>query len=218
MFVGDIGPDVSVEDLREAFQDEEMSVQDTRIVMDQASGRTKGYGFVTFRDTESARKALSKHGEMLKGRKMRVNWATTTKDSKVLVQPQYTPPEVYGQGLIRTDHGYSLYHMAHADGLDPSWYVRLPLETQAGIIRVSQEVNGQAKVVWVGNLDKNTTRMSIYVESDGVEHDLMPSFCAYGIVDEITMVSPQGFAFVTYNTLLKNNLIIECILTLQQQL
>lgn len=161
LFVGDIGPDVSVDDLRNVFQDPDNSVTDARIVMDPTSGRTKGYGFVTFQDSEAATKALSKNGEILKGRKMRVNWASTTKDQKPGAQQQFIPPpDVYAQpmpGVVRNEHQATLLTMAQFDGLDVGWYLRLPQDFQAGIVRVSQEAPG-AKVVWVGNLDKTTNR------------------------------------------------------------
>ena len=156
--MGDIGPDVTIDDLREAFRDAENSVVDARIVMDHTSGRTKGYGFVTFQDSEAATRALSKNGEILKGRKMRVNWASTTKDQKSSVQqPQYMPPDAYGPpSLLRETQ--ILTTMAQYEGLDASWFIRLPQDIQSGIVRVSQEAPG-AKVVWVGNLDKATNRM-----------------------------------------------------------
>jgi len=181
LFVGDIGPDVSVEDLRNAFQDETNSVADARIVMDPASGRTKGYGFVTFKDTQSAERALTKNGEILKGRKMRVNWASTTSKETIkapsiastassVPQPYMTnPADMYVPAIpgmppaaaaIGTPNEVQmrLTTLAQMDGLDISWWFRLPPETQAGIIRVSNEAPG-AKVVWVGNLEKGTTRM-----------------------------------------------------------
>lgn len=159
VFVGDIGPEVTVDDLRKAFEDEDNSVVDARIVMDPTSGRTKGYGFVTFQDSEAATKALSKNGEFLKGRKMRVNWASTTKDQK-LGAPQF--PDVYGQGLaVRNEVQITLSTMAQYDGLDVGWYLRLPPDVQSGIVRVSQEAPG-AKVLWVGNLEKSTNRVILF--------------------------------------------------------
>jgi RNA recognition motif-containing protein len=201
LFVGDIGPDVTVDDLRNAFQDPENSVADARIVMDPTSGRTKGYGFVTFQDSEAATRALSKNGEILKGRKMRVNWASTTKDQKPGAQQQFIPPQdVYAQpmpGIVRNEYQVTLSTMAQFDGLDVGWYLRLPQDFQAGIVRVSQEAPG-AKVVWVGNLDKTTNRTTSILFKLTVETDLMPLFSSYGLVEEITMVSPNGYAFVSY--------------------
>jgi len=168
-----------VEELRAAFLDDETMHVEARIVMDPSSGRTKGYGFVTFPDTESATKALSKNGEILKGRKMRVNWASTTKDQKPPSMPANpVAPQIGGApvppgpghfmgpigvpdpafaNLVRNDVHIHLSTMAQMEGLDVGWYLRLPPETQNGIIRVSKEAAG-ARVVWIGNLDKTTTR------------------------------------------------------------
>lgn len=215
MFVGDIGPDVTVDDLREAFQEPDQPPADARIVMDPTSGRTKGYGFVTFPDSDAATRALSKNGEILKGRKMRVNWASTTKDIKLSIptvagvpqtQPVFVPggPEVFMGGMmgtvVRNEVQVQLSAMAQFDGLDVGWYMRLPGDVQTGIMRVSQEAPG-AKVVWVGNLEKGTNRTipRILCLSDVVEMELAPLFSPYGIVEEITMVSPNGYAFVSYS-------------------
>jgi RNA recognition motif. (a.k.a. RRM, RBD, or RNP domain) len=176
--VGDIGPDVSVDELRAAFQDDENDHVDARIVMDPSSGRTKGYGFVTFPDPESATKALSKNGEILKGRKMRVNWASTNKDSKSSTPTNIPPPQAVPAGVptapgqfmvpdpqyvpVRNDAQVQLTTMAAYDGLDVGWYLRLSTEHQNGILRVSNEAPG-AKVVWIGNLDKATSRMILFV-------------------------------------------------------
>jgi len=154
---------VTIEDLQNAFRDESNSVVDARIVMDPNSGRTKGYGFVTFKDQHSAQLALSKNGEILKGRKMRVNWASTTKDQKPSTAQQLvTPSDMYVQPIppmVRANDAHPmLLSMAQFEGLDVGWYTRLPYELQTGIYRVSQEAP-TAKVIWVGNLDKSCTRM-----------------------------------------------------------
>lgn len=43
---------------------------------DHATGRSKGYGFVSFQSEEAAEAAISKmNGELLGGRRIRVGWA-----------------------------------------------------------------------------------------------------------------------------------------------
>jgi RNA recognition motif-containing protein len=165
--------------------------------MDLNSGRTKGYGFVTFNESEKAAAALIKNGEILKGRRMRVNWAVTTKDQQLQNQgTSYIPTqEGYISPPIRTEVTDRLFHLAQLEGLDVMWYVRLPLDTQALILRTSGEAPG-ARVVWVGNLDKTVTRTRL-ANKAYVELDLMPHFAAYGLVAEVTMVAPTGYAFIT---------------------
>jgi RNA recognition motif-containing protein len=165
--------------------------------MDLTSGRTKGYGFVTFNESEKAEAALAKDGEILKGRKMRVNWAVTTKDQQLQKQgTSYIPTqEGYISPPIRTEVGDRLFQLASLEGLDVMWYMRLPLETQALILRTSGEAPG-ARVVWIGNLDKTVTRTRL-ANKAYIELDLMPHFASYGLVAEATMVSPTGYAFIT---------------------
>jgi RNA recognition motif-containing protein len=201
VFIGDIGPDVTKEDLTEAFKDPESRITDTRIVMDPISGRTKGYGFVSYTDGAAAARALSKNGEILKGRRIRVNWANTGKESKMMPgQPFMYPPELYGQSVApmpRPDVTNILLALAQVERLDVSWYMTLSLEIQAGIVRVSHEAPS-AKVMWAGNLDKNTTRTFFPSFVLTEELDLAALFAQYGLIEEITMVSPQGYAFIAY--------------------
>lgn len=48
--------------------------------MDRDSGRSKGFGFVTFADAESAQKALEMDGREVEGRKIVVNIAKPRED------------------------------------------------------------------------------------------------------------------------------------------
>lgn len=50
-------------------------VTEVRIVMDRESGRSKGFGFITFAEAEGANNALKADGTELQGRKLRVNLA-----------------------------------------------------------------------------------------------------------------------------------------------
>lgn len=50
-------------------------VEDVRIITDQATGRSKGFGFVTFATEEAAAKAKNEmDGMVLDGRTVKVDW------------------------------------------------------------------------------------------------------------------------------------------------
>lgn len=75
MFVGDLSPEVNDEILRKTFM-AFGSLSDARCMWDMASGKSRGYGFLAFRDRTDAEQAIATmNGEWLGSRAIRVNWA-----------------------------------------------------------------------------------------------------------------------------------------------
>ncbi|KAK4936468.1 E3 ubiquitin-protein ligase pub1, partial [Elasticomyces elasticus] len=75
IFVGDLSNEVNDEVLLQAFS-AFGSVSEARVMWDMKTGRSRGYGFVAFRDRGEAEKALSSmDGEWLGSRAIRCNWA-----------------------------------------------------------------------------------------------------------------------------------------------
>jgi len=75
IFVGDLSPDIDDQALHNAFATFG-SITDARVMWDQNTGRSRGYGFVAFRDKKDAERALNEmNGEWLGNRAIRVNWA-----------------------------------------------------------------------------------------------------------------------------------------------
>ncbi len=75
LFVGNLDWNLTAEAFKEAFE-QFGSVEEAVIIKDKFSGKSKGFGFVTFTNDEEADKALSEmDGHELNGRKMAVNEA-----------------------------------------------------------------------------------------------------------------------------------------------
>ncbi|MCA9611083.1 MAG: RNA-binding protein, partial [Myxococcales bacterium] len=75
LFVGGLAWATTDESLRAAFEPYG-EVADARVIVDRETGRSRGFGFVTYRDAESAKKAIeSMHGADVDGRSIRVNEA-----------------------------------------------------------------------------------------------------------------------------------------------
>ena len=75
IFVGDLSNEVNDETLLQAFS-AFGNVSEARVMWDMKTGRTRGYGFVAFRDRDAAEKALaSMDGQWLGSRQIRCNWA-----------------------------------------------------------------------------------------------------------------------------------------------
>ncbi|MBN1433899.1 RNA-binding protein [Candidatus Fermentibacterales bacterium] len=76
LFVGGLSWGTTDESLREAFS-EFGEIREARVIKDRNSGRSRGFGFVTFETKEDAGAALEAMNETeLDGRTIRVDYAT----------------------------------------------------------------------------------------------------------------------------------------------
>ncbi|XP_043718836.1 glycine-rich RNA-binding protein 4, mitochondrial-like [Telopea speciosissima] len=74
LFIGGLSygtDDSSLKDAFSSFGD----VTEAKVITDRDTGRSRGFGFVSFADGESANSALSMDGQELNGRNIRVNIA-----------------------------------------------------------------------------------------------------------------------------------------------
>ena len=75
LFVGGISWNTGDAELRQAFESFG-EITEATVVTDRQTGRSRGFGFVTFADDESAAKAVTElDGTELDGRNIRVNEA-----------------------------------------------------------------------------------------------------------------------------------------------
>ncbi|KAM9364668.1 nucleolysin TIAR isoform 2-T2 [Pholidichthys leucotaenia] len=76
VFVGDLNPEITTEDVRAAFAPFGQ-ISDARVVRDLTTGKSKGYGFVSFYNKLDAENAIiNMAGQWIGGRQIRTNWAT----------------------------------------------------------------------------------------------------------------------------------------------
>ncbi|GAU28159.1 hypothetical protein TSUD_313180 [Trifolium subterraneum] len=76
VFVGDLSPEVTDATLFACFS-VYTTCSDARVMWDHKTGRSKGYGFVSFRDHQDAQSAINDMtGKWLGNRQIRCNWAT----------------------------------------------------------------------------------------------------------------------------------------------
>ena len=169
IFVGDLCNEVNDEVLLQAFS-AFGGVSEARVMWDMKTGRSRGYGFVSFREREEAEKALSAmDGEWLGSRAIRCNWANqkgqpSYAQQQAMVQMGMTPTTPYGHHSFPTQ-GAQSYEMVVQQ--TPQW------QTTA----------------YVGNLTPYTT-----------QNDLVPLFQNFGYVTETRFQSDRGFAFVKMDT------------------
>ncbi|PSS20761.1 Oligouridylate-binding protein like [Actinidia chinensis var. chinensis] len=76
IFVGDLSPEVTDATLFACFS-VYPSCSDARVMWDQKTGRSRGFGFVSFRNQQDAQSAVNDlNGKWLGSRQIRCNWAT----------------------------------------------------------------------------------------------------------------------------------------------
>ncbi len=133
---------------------------------DMKTGRSRGYGFVAFRDRGDADKALSSmDGEWLGSRAIRCNWANqkgqpSISQQQAMAAMGMTPTTPFGHHHFPT-HGIQSYDMVVQQ--TPQWQT----------------------TCYVGNLTPYTT-----------QNDIVPLFQNFGYVVETRMQADRGFAFI----------------------
>ena len=80
IYVGNLSFDIDSEKLRELFASYG-EIEEAIVISDKFSGRSKGFGFVTFKDEEGAKKAIAEMNDKeVEGRKLKVNEAKPMED------------------------------------------------------------------------------------------------------------------------------------------
>ena len=80
LYVGGLAWATDSEGLKAAFA-EYGTVDEAIVISDRETGRSRGFGFVTFADDESAKAALALNGSQLDGRTIRVDVAAEKRSS-----------------------------------------------------------------------------------------------------------------------------------------
>ena len=80
VYVGNLPFSIDQDGLKGLFS-EFGEMEEVVIISDRFSGRSKGFGFITFKDEESAKKAISEMNDKeIEGRKLKVNEAKPMED------------------------------------------------------------------------------------------------------------------------------------------
>lgn len=173
IFVGDLSNDVNDDVLLQAFS-AFGTLSEARVMWDMKTGRSRGYGFVAFRERADAEKALSSmDGEWLGSRAIRCNWANQK-----------------GQPSVTQQQAMAAMGMGAGPGMPPfGGHHHFPTHgIQSYDMVISQTPQWQT-TCYVGNLTPYTT-----------QNDLVPLFQNFGYVVETRLQSDRGFAFIKMDT------------------
>ncbi|KAM0790625.1 hypothetical protein ACM66B_004487 [Microbotryomycetes sp. NB124-2] len=181
VFVGDLSPEVNDEVLQKAFS-AFGSLSDARCMWDMNTGKSRGYGFLAFRDKTDAEQAINTmNGEFLGSKAIRVNWANQKNGAHFGGGAGGAPAGAAPTGGNSPAYG----------GASPA--VRGHTPQYSGTPGSYQSVTNQTpafnSTIYVGNLVPYATQT-----------DLIPLFQGFGYIVEIRMQSDRGFAFVKLDT------------------
>ncbi|KAJ8479233.1 hypothetical protein OPV22_022960 [Ensete ventricosum] len=177
IFVGDLSPEVTDATLFACFS-VYPSCSDARVMWDQKTGRSRGFGFVSFRNQQEAQNAINDlSGKWLGSRQIRCNWATKgananedkqnleSKNVELIIEsaedgqeytnddgpennPQYTT--VYVGNLAHEVTQVDLHRYFHALGVGVIEDVRIQRDKGFGFVRYSSHSEA-ALAIQMGN-------------------------------------------------------------------
>ncbi|XP_020574257.1 oligouridylate-binding protein 1-like [Phalaenopsis equestris] len=138
IFVGDLSPEVTDAALYACFS-VYSTISDARVMWDPKTGRSRGFGFVSFRNQQDAQSAINDlTGKWLSNRQIRCNWATkgagTSEDKQFLDS----------KSGVEMTNGSTV-----EDGLDSAK-------------EEAPENNPQYTTVYVGNLSPEVTQVDLH--------------------------------------------------------
>ncbi|THF97976.1 hypothetical protein TEA_008891 [Camellia sinensis var. sinensis] len=114
VFVGGLAWETPTDVMRSYFEQFGGEILEAVIIADKNTGKSKGYGFVTFGDAESARRACADPNPVIDGRRANCNIAS-------LGRPRPSTPRGRNQGGSNPYHGGAV-----AQGTSPSSSYRAP--------------------------------------------------------------------------------------------
>ncbi|KAJ8098450.1 hypothetical protein POJ06DRAFT_151763 [Lipomyces tetrasporus] len=175
IFVGDLSNEVDDELLAKAFS-VFPTMSEARVMWDLKTGRSRGYGFVSFRERSDAEKAkTTMDGEWLGSRTIRCNWANQRGANATGLQQQQ--PNSHHMPNVLFNSGYVAGHGSGFGGANSG------MQQNYDVV-VNQSPSWQT-TVYVGNLSPYTN-----------QNDLIPMFQNFGFVVDVRIQSDRGYAFV----------------------
>lgn len=214
IFVGDLSPEVDDTALHNFFT-VFGSLKQAHVMWDMQTSRSRGYGFVTFREAADAELALhTMNGKLLNGRAIRCNWAShkqqngrhnMRQNGQRMFRPQYA--RGYNDGCINMAMGhadspvfipedtqYAMAQLPIGDGQQPLMPQGV-LSANGGVITphsydiVLRQAPSWQTTVYLGNIAHFTQ-----------QNDLIPLLQNFGFIVDFKFHPEKGCAFVKYDS------------------
>jgi len=184
IFVGDLSPEIETETLRTAFAPFG-EISDCRVVKDMVTGKSKGYGFVSFVRKKDATTAIEQmNGQWLGSRSIRTNWATRKPPAPGSNTSNNDGHHDFGGGNGKPMGGGGHHHRG---GADPSMGGPGSGNKILNYEDMFQQASANNFTVYCGGI------------SDSDENTIRAAFSPYGRIMEIRYFRDKGYAFVRYD-------------------
>lgn len=206
LFVGDLNIDVDDETLAAQFREFPSFIQ-AHVMWDMQTGRSRGYGFVSFSSEEDAQKAMeTMQGKELSGRQIRINWATKRERNNNNNGNNYG-----GRGGGFRPYGNNRNNrnmMQPAMGMPMDGMMPMQQAQQNGQ-QVNQQqqpmvpppVNPQAIEDMIRSAPARITTAYIgNIQHFATEADLIPLLQNFGFILDFTYYPEKGHCFIKYDT------------------
>lgn len=206
LFVGDLSPEIDDEGLSSAFSKFPSFIQGN-VMWDMKSGRSRGYGFVSFQNSQDAETALrTMAGMTLGGRPIRLNWAVRRSQNQNyrggmgrggrrgmggvmggMRQPMNNPGAGGAPGTGMPPTGMNMLGGAiPANAVNAA---RGPIVDPQEYEMVLRQAPSWLCAVYLGNLAQYTQ-----------QSDLIPLLQNFGYIVNFKIMTDKGYAFVTYDS------------------
>ncbi|KAE8675323.1 Oligouridylate-binding protein 1A [Hibiscus syriacus] len=202
IFVGDLSPEVTDAMLFACFS-VYPSCSDARVMWDQKTGRSRGYGFVSFRNQKEAQSAINYlSGKWLGSRQIRCNWATKgatssddkqSSDVKSVVELTNDSSED-GKGTTNTEapENNPQYTTVYVGNLAPEASDHLRQLFSMLHIQFIMELGATKhyEFTFIGQM-KWVTQLELHHHFHAL---------GAGVIEEVRVQRDKGFGFVRYST------------------
>lgn len=221
VFVGDLSPEITDEILKKAFA-AFGSLTDARVMWDVATGKSRGYGFLAFREKVDADQAIAAmNGEWLGSRAIRVNWANQRMGANGQMETgvgvaggpvriSNLPPFLGPPGSAAAQQAAAVASLDPDAGPQAQIYQSLVGAPNAAISVPQHQPRVPNNFIPNKPLNfdvlvqqappSNTTVYVGNLAPSTQSGDLMPLFQGFGYIAEIRVQAEKGYAFVKLDT------------------
>ncbi|KAL3228927.1 Nuclear and cytoplasmic polyadenylated RNA-binding protein PUB1 [Nakaseomyces bracarensis] len=209
LFVGDLNIDVDDETLASQFRDFPSFIQ-AHVMWDMQTGRSRGYGFVSFSSEEEAQRAMeTMQGKELSGRQVRINWATKRERNSGFnnnnnnYRGGHNGFRPYGNNRNNRNMMPPAMGMP-MDGMMPMQQAQQngqQVNNQQQQPMVPPPVNPQAIEDMIRRAPARITTAYIgNIQHFATEADLIPLLQNFGFILDFTYYPEKGHCFIKYDT------------------
>ncbi|SCU89716.1 LAFA_0E20296g1_1 [Lachancea sp. 'fantastica'] len=217
LFVGDLSVDVDDETLANTFKSFPSFIQ-AHVMWDMQTGRSRGYGFVSFGEQSQAQKAMEHNqGAVVNGRAIRVNWASKREQN---INSHNSNHNSHNNGYPLNSRGFGPRRGGHRGGNQyrgpmvpvgvpgaphggpmgamgmppnampqPQGPVMLPQLPPQAVEAMVSSAPVRITTVYIGNISHFAS-----------EQDLIPLLQNFGFIVDFKHYADRGCCFVKYGT------------------